>query len=58
LLFLTALRLTARLALVATYSWGKGSCINRECDNAAGLAISSISKMRISLSMRGMIPQW
>jgi hypothetical protein len=31
LLLLTALRLTARLALVAAYSWGKRSGNNREC---------------------------
>jgi hypothetical protein len=55
LLVLTALRLTARLALVAAYSWGKRSCTIRECANATGSAVSSISKMRSLLSMRGAI---
>jgi hypothetical protein len=55
LLYLTALRLMARLARVAAYSRGRRSCTNRERASATGLAVSSISKMRGSLSMRGMI---
>jgi hypothetical protein len=38
-----ALRLMARLALVAAYSLGKRSCSNRERANAVGLAASLIS---------------
>jgi hypothetical protein len=58
LLFLTALRLIARLALVDVYSGGRRSCINREHARATGLAVSSIAKMRSLLSMRGMIHRW
>jgi hypothetical protein len=58
LLFLTALRLMARLALVAAYSGGRRSWTNRERTSAIGLAVSSISKMRSSLSMKGMIRRW
>jgi hypothetical protein len=58
LIFLTALRLTARLALVAAYSGGRRSWIDRERASATGLAVSSISKMRSSLSMMGMIRRW
>jgi hypothetical protein len=50
-----ALRLMARLALVAAYSRRKWSCSNRERANAVGLAASLISWMRSSLSMRGTI---
>jgi hypothetical protein len=56
--FLTALRLTARLGLVAAYSWGKRLGSSRECTNATGSAASSISKMRSLLSMRGTIRLW
>jgi hypothetical protein len=55
---MTALRLTACLALVAAYSGGKRSCSNRERASATGLVVSSISKIRSSLSMRGMIRRW
>jgi hypothetical protein len=58
LLCLTALRLMAHLTLVAAYSRGRRSCTNREHASATGLAVSSISKMRSSLSMRGMIRRW
>jgi hypothetical protein len=53
-LCLTALRLMARLARVAAYSRGKRSCTNRECASDTGSAVSSISKIWSSLSMRGM----
>jgi hypothetical protein len=43
LLCLTALRLMARLALVAAYSRGRRSCTNRECANDTGFAASLIS---------------
>jgi hypothetical protein len=55
LLYLTALRLMARLDRVAAYSRGRRLCTNRERASATGLVVSSISKMRGSLSMRGMI---
>jgi hypothetical protein len=42
-LCLTALRLMARLARVATYSRGKRSCTSRERTNDTGLAVSPIS---------------
>jgi hypothetical protein len=58
LLFLTVLRLMARLAHVAAYSGGRRSCTNRERASATGLAVSSISKMQSSLAMRAMICQW
>jgi hypothetical protein len=48
----------ARLALVAVYSRGRRSCTNHERAGATELAVSSISKMRSSLSMRGMIRRW
>jgi hypothetical protein len=43
LLCLTALRLMARLALVAAYSKGRRSGSNRERANDTGLAVSPIS---------------
>jgi hypothetical protein len=58
LLFLTARRLTARLSLVDAYSGRRRSWINRERASATGLAVSSISKMRSSLTMKGMIRRW
>jgi hypothetical protein len=58
LLCLTALRPMAHLALVAAHSRGRRSCTNRERASATGLAVSSISKMWSSLSMRGMIRRW
>jgi hypothetical protein len=48
----------ACLALVAAYSRGKRSCTNRERVSDMGLAISAISQIRSSLSMRGMIYRW
>jgi hypothetical protein len=58
LLVLTASTLTARLALVAAYSWGKRSCTSYECASATRSAVSSISKMWSLLSMRGTIRRW
>jgi hypothetical protein len=55
---LMALRLTARLALVAAYSRGKRSGSSRVCASATRSAVSSISKMRSRLSMRGTIRRW
>jgi hypothetical protein len=52
---LMTMRLTARLALVAAYSCGRRSGSSRDCASATGSAISSISKTRSHLSMRGMI---
>jgi hypothetical protein len=43
LLCLTALRLMARLALMAAYSRGRRSGTNRERANDTGLAVSPIS---------------
>jgi hypothetical protein len=43
LLCLTALRLMARLALVAAYSRGKRLCTNHERASDTGLAVSLIS---------------
>jgi hypothetical protein len=54
-LCLTALRLMARLALVVAYSYGRRSCRSRDYTSATGSAVSSISKMRSRLSMRGTI---
>jgi hypothetical protein len=51
----TDLRLIARLAHVAAYSWGKRSCSSRERASDTGLVASLISKMQSSLSMRGTI---
>jgi hypothetical protein len=57
-MILVALRLTARLALVAAYSrekrWGR----SRGCVSATGSAVSSISKIRSRLSMRGTTRRW
>jgi hypothetical protein len=55
---LMALRLTARLALVAAYSCGKRPSSSRNCASATGSAVSSISKMRRRLSMKGTICRW
>jgi hypothetical protein len=54
----TTLRLTTRLARVAAYSLRRRSCSSRERANDVGLAVSLISKMWSSLSMRGMIRRW
>jgi hypothetical protein len=53
-----ALRLMARLALMAAYSRGKRPGSSRDCASATGSAVFSISKMRSRLSMRGMIRRW
>jgi hypothetical protein len=54
-LFCTALGFTTRLSHVAAYPWARGSPSNRKHAKDTGLAASLISKMRSSLSMRGMI---
>jgi hypothetical protein len=54
----THLRLIARFTLVAAYSGRRRSCSSRERTRDVGLATSLISKMRSSLSMRGMIRRW
>jgi hypothetical protein len=55
---LMALRLTVRLALMEAYSRGKRLGSSRDCTSATGSAVSSISKMRSRLSMRGTIRRW
>jgi hypothetical protein len=55
---LMILRLTAHLAHVAAYSYGRRSGSNRNSARATGSASSSISKMRSRLSIRGMIRGW
>jgi hypothetical protein len=52
-LLCTTLGFTARLAHVAAYTQASDSSSNRERARATGLASSVISKMRSSLSMRG-----
>jgi hypothetical protein len=56
-LCLTALRLTAHLTLVAAYP-AENAQKGTASASDTGLAVSSISKMRSSLSMRGMISWW
>jgi hypothetical protein len=53
-----ALRSMARRTRVAAYSRGKRSRSSRDSTNATGSASSSISKMRIRLSIRGTIRRW
>jgi hypothetical protein len=55
---LMALRLTARLALVAVYFCRRRSGISRDCASATGSVVSFISKMWSRLSMRGTIRWW
>jgi alpha-ketoglutarate-dependent taurine dioxygenase len=53
-----ALRSVARRARVAAYFREKRSSSSRDSANAMGFALSSISKMRRRLSIRGTIRRW